>query len=339
MLFPQPLTAGSTIAVTALSSGIKPAHQARFDLVCEHLRSLGFELIIGEYLQNQHRGASATAELRAAELMRFLIDDKVDAIWPPWGGELAMEVLPLLDYAALREARPKWILGFSDVSTVAVALASKLGWATAHSPNLMDMAPNAADGLTEHTLSHLATPLGQSFTQTATQLHSATWPDFEANVAAVLKPDTPTQWRWLNPERAIPKVSGSLIGGCWDTMIHLFDTDYLDLVTFKQNSSGKVLLFLENVEMSPFDLSRALLNMKFRGVFEQIDGLLLGRNSAKDADNLSYLEVLHRHLDELEIPVIIDIDFGHVPPNLTLVNGAYAEVVMGEVPRITQTLV
>ncbi|HFD0884371.1 TPA: LD-carboxypeptidase, partial [Enterococcus faecium] len=29
---------------------------------------------------------------------------------------------------------------------------------------------------------------------------------------------------------------------------------------------------------------------------------------------------------ELKLPILYDIDCGHVPPQLTLINGAYAEV-------------
>ena len=30
--------------------------------------------------------------------------------------------------------------------------------------------------------------------------------------------------------------------------------------------------------------------------------------------------------DELSVPVIYDIDCGHVPPQMTVINGAYAEI-------------
>ncbi|MNO07459.1 LD-carboxypeptidase [compost metagenome] len=32
--------------------------------------------------------------------------------------------------------------------------------------------------------------------------------------------------------------------------------------------------------------------------------------------------------EELQLPVLYDIDCGHVPPQLTFINGAYAEVEM-----------
>ena len=39
------------------------------------------------------------------------------------------------------------------------------------------------------------------------------------------------------------------------------------------------------------------------------------------------------------VPVVLDVDWGHVPPHPALVNGARAELeVDGEVQRLTQTL-
>ena len=49
---------------------------------------------------------------------------------PPMGGELAMEILPLLDFGAIKNAKPKWLVGYSDVSTIACALTAKCNWAT-----------------------------------------------------------------------------------------------------------------------------------------------------------------------------------------------------------------
>ncbi|MBU2098847.1 MAG: hypothetical protein KKD00_08795 [Gammaproteobacteria bacterium] len=81
--------------------------------------------------------------------------------------------------------------------------------------------------------------------------------------------------------------------------------------------------------MPPFILVRAIHNMQFRDVFTQINALILGRNFRADSENqfdLTWLDVLHEHLANKNIPVLYDVDIGHVPPNLTLINGSYAEI-------------
>jgi len=346
--YPAPLKSGSKIALTAFSSGIAPEHLARFRLVLDYLHSFGFTTVQGECFFDQQKQASASAEQRAQELMGFLLDDSIDAIAPPWGGELAMEVLPLLDFEKLRSVKPKWIIGFSDISTVNVALTSKLNWATLHCSNLMDQTGFTKDPLTQGTISHLMTPSSGEFVQHASQAHSHQWANFVANPSADFEFDKPTQWQWLVKPSELNQqsysedvIEGRLIGGCWDTLRHLFMTPYLDLANLKCQSDAPLILYLENAEMPPVELARTILSMKFKGVFEQVSALVLGRCACIDSDNsnmLTYHEVLKRHLTPLGIPVLTNVDIGHVPPNLTLVNGAFTRISLANKGEIIQRL-
>ena len=159
MIYPAPLRSGDRVAVTAPSSGVLPALHARLDVVLGHLRAQGFRVTEGRCLRDEVASASAPADERAAELMAFLLRDDIAAIIPPWGGELAIELLDRLDWPALENARPKWLLGYSDTSTLMLALTLRLGWATAHGPCLMDLAPGQNDLLTRAAISALATPV------------------------------------------------------------------------------------------------------------------------------------------------------------------------------------
>lgn len=342
MKYPAPLKQGSTIAVTAFSAGIAEQHQARFQVVTDYLRSKGMKVVIGDCLYGQHKHVSAPARQRADELMTFLLDDSVDAIYPPWGGEIAMELLPLLDFERLQNVRPKWLLGFSDISTLSAVFTSKLGWATAHSSNLMDLTPKASDGLTENTIDHMATETGQAFGQNAPSMYASRWPNMVNKPLEAINPDRDTCWKWLVKPESGHAIEGRLIGGCWDTLHHLFATEYLDIHGLSKRYPEGIVLYLENAEMPPPELARAILNMKFRGVFNHLNGLLLGRNAAQDPDNpnaLIYHEVLQNYLSDLGIPVMMDLDIGHKPPNLTLINGAMAKIELHQTGTIEQWLV
>ena len=98
MKYPVPLGKGSRVAITAFSSGVPSSLHKRLDIVIENLKKQGFEVIEGECLRENTKHVSASAKHRAAEFMQFLCDDTIDAIAPPWGGEFAMDILPLLDY-------------------------------------------------------------------------------------------------------------------------------------------------------------------------------------------------------------------------------------------------
>ena len=99
--YPTPLARGHRVFITAPSSGVAPALHARLDLTLQHLRQQGFVVEEGRCLRQEARSASAPAAERAAELMQALLRDDVAAIIPPWGGELAIELLDRLDWAAL----------------------------------------------------------------------------------------------------------------------------------------------------------------------------------------------------------------------------------------------
>jgi len=103
-------------AGTAPSSGVARPAIARLEVVLSHVRSQGYCVIEGECLRGQNKDASAPPTQRAHELMRFLTDPAVSAIIPPWGGELAIELLRPIDFEALRSVSPKWLLGYSDLS-------------------------------------------------------------------------------------------------------------------------------------------------------------------------------------------------------------------------------
>lgn len=142
ILYPAPLKVGSKIAICSLSAGLKEKFHARLDIVINGLKNRGYDVVEGEFLRQNKPREQLNAKAHAQQLMGFLLDEEIDAIMPPMGGELAMEILPLLDFNAIKQAKPKWLVGFSDVSTIACALTAKCQWATLHSANLMQLHPD-----------------------------------------------------------------------------------------------------------------------------------------------------------------------------------------------------
>jgi len=328
--FPKPLRTGDLIAVTAPSSGVSGPALARLDLVLGHLRRLGYRIVEGECLRNEYRNASAPREKRAQELMRFLTDPAVSAIVPPWGGELASELLDLLDFEALQSVPPKWLLGFSDLSTLQVPLTLISGWATAHGSNMMDLAPTQTDPLTTSVLSVLAADFSSPVVQKSSTHCQKTWIDYAVKVDAPLNLTETTHWQRLGGSIETVEFRGRLIGGCLDTIAWLAGSKYGDIPRFIQESGGLgTILYFENAEMEPTGLVRALLALRRNRWLDGLSGLLIGRNSGPSPESpasLSYTDALLATLDDLSCPVIFDVDIGHQPPQFTLINGAVAHV-------------
>ena len=120
-----------------------------------------------------------------------------------------------------------------------------------------------------------------------------------------------------------------MLGGCIDTIRHLIGTPFGDVQNFRKTFLNKepVLWYLENCELTTADLRRSLMQMKLAGWFEECSGIMFGRGLANQpVHNYTQEDVYQELSDELQIPVIYDIDCGHVPPQMTFINGAYAEV-------------
>lgn len=327
--YPKPLSPGDVIVVTAPSSGVEPALHRRLDLVLDHLRAQGFVVEEGVCLREEIRSASASAGARAAELMHTLMRDEVTAIIPPWGGELAIELLDRLDFDALGAAPPKWILGYSDTSTWMLPITLRLNWATAHGPGLMDLVAGQDDPLSVGVMKALATPAGGVIEQRQSTAWQSKWTDFALVPEVTFALTEPTAWRCLNRPGPVG-FSGRLIGGCIDTLMHIAGTHHGDVAGFiARHRADSVILFLENSGLSPTDLVRALHRLRWSGWFEGLSGLLIGRSAGPDNNKpaqLRYAEALDQCLASLPCPVLVDVDVGHVPPQMVLINGAQAAV-------------
>ncbi|WP_374600337.1 S66 peptidase family protein [Niveibacterium sp.] len=332
--YPKPLRAGDTIALTAPSSGVPPMWHPRLDLAIAHLEALGFRVVEGQCLRAQFKDASAPADERAAEWMHFMCNPAIAAVMPPWGGERACDLLPLLDFDALRTCTPKWHLGFSDLSTLHLPLALISGWASAHGANLMQRVPAQRDALTSATLTVLATPHGASVRQNASTRFETHGPDISQHPDAPFALTEPSCWKQLNGNVAPVRFSGRLIGGCIDTIAWLAGSRFGDVPSFvRRHRPEGTVLYLENAEMPSPGLLRALLALRRMGWFDDLAGLLIGRSAGANPlapDRLSYTDALTAVLGDLRCPVLIDVDIGHLPPQLTLINGALAEVHFAE---------
>jgi len=334
--YPPPLRPGSRIFVTAPSSGVPKRLWRRLDLVIEHLGQRGFVVEQGHCLRTEHGGSSAPAAERAAELMTAFLREDLAAVFPPWGGELAIQLLELLDWERLSRTTPKWLMGFSDLSTLMLPLLLRSGWSSAHGPNLMDRSKAQSDALTTGALGALMEGGEARFDQHSSPLFQKAFEDYADNPEAAFQLTQATRWWTLQGEDEV-RASGRVLAGCLDTWMHLAGTPYGDVPGFLRSLSGAglpgdgpgCLLFLENCELSPSEVARALCQLRYAGWFEGLNALLLGRTAASKCPKphqLTYEDAVRQSLAQVTFPVLMDVDCGHVPPQMTLIQGALAEL-------------
>ena len=331
MRYPSPLVKGNIIGVTGPSGGVRAEFASRLDLAEKHLTDLGFRIQEGRCLRSEVKHVSAEKHLRAKDFMSLWESREVSAIIPPWGGELLIELLPLFDFEKFRAAPPKWILGYSDTSTLLFPLTILGDMATAHGTNLMDNIPGQTDDLTRACIDVMGTKSGSFIEQHSSSRYQKQWPDISKEPARGFDLTEDTRWKVLgkNPLARVT-LKGRIIGGCLDTLTCLVGTKYGDLPSFKaRHKSDGVILYLENCALAPCAVARHLWQMRLASWFDGLTGLVFGRSSGPDAnqpEHLSYVEALESVLGDLDIPVVYDADIGHVPPQMTLINGSLAEV-------------
>ena len=339
--YPAPLRPGDRIGVTAPSSGVPADLRPRLAFCVADLERRGYDVVVGDCMDGEGV-VSAPAADRAAELMGMLLDPGVRAVVPPWGGELLVEVLPHLDLEALRRAEPTWVVGFSDVSTLLLPLTTVTGTATVHGQNLLET-PYEVPHPLAHWLDVVSAAAGATVVQgasTAHRLHGFDqWQDDPTCTRYTF--DSGGRWSLLDPAAGPVRVRGRLLGGCIETVSILAGTPYGDLSAFaREHAPEGLLLYVEASGDVATDIARDLWRMRLAGWFEHATAVLVARTTAPDADGFSQLDAVRSVLGDLDAPVVLDVDCGHVVPHLALVNGALAELeVDGDVQRLTQVLV
>ncbi|WEG10888.1 LD-carboxypeptidase [Pullulanibacillus sp. KACC 23026] len=323
---------GATIGVTAPSSGIEPELHHLVKQACDRLQQEGYRTICGDTVWTQEKAKSAIAKVRAEELNQMLQDSKIDLILPPWGGELLIEILDLLDYKAMDT---KWIMGYSDTSGLLLAITLKTGIATAHGVNLVDLRGEFSDTTTALWETVLSTKAGDSVVQQSSPFYQKEW-HHDNPSPCVYHLTEKTEWKTIQGTNI--HVTGRLLGGCVDIIRHLIGTPFGDVQAFREEyiSGDPIVWYLENCELSTTDLKRTLVQMKLAGWFDHCTGILFGRSDANEpVENYEVIDIYKELSEELNVPIVYDIDCGHVPPQITFINGAYAEIDVTEAGNAT----
>ncbi|MFJ2105968.1 S66 peptidase family protein [Streptomyces microflavus] len=337
--YPRPLRPADRIGVTSPSSGVPKELRGRLDVAIREVEARGYEVVVGHCMSGDGH-VSAPAADRAAELTAMLTDPGIRAVVPPWGGETAIDLLPLLDWDRLREAEPTWLVGFSDLSTVMTPFTLLTGTATVHGNNLMDTPYRAPEGLSSW-LDIVSAPVGHRFTQIPPGRYRATgWDDYRARPdVRTYTLDTPGGWTRLDGEGDV-EAEGRLIGGCIEMLCNLAGTACLDVSAFARAESPQgLLVYVEAGGDDAFAICRNLHGMRLAGFFDTANAILVGRTSAPGTDSLTQHEAVLDALGSLNVPIIADVECGHVPPYLPIVNGARGRVVHTSTrSELTQTL-
>jgi muramoyltetrapeptide carboxypeptidase len=315
ILKPNALKPGSTIGIFTPSAPAYRANEGLFANGVENLKKLGFQVKLGSL--TDQRGSegyrSGTAQERAAEFMELINDSGVDALMSTIGGSNSSSLIPFLDFFLIRSAR-KLVCGFSDVTSLHLAILKLAGLRTLYGPSVMCWFGDWPDGIPESTQWFLEAAMKHRSGDRQIQMparwsnHSRDWAngDWKTKPREWIKNDG---WRTLSPGT----VTAPILAFNLNTLASAAGTPYWP--DFKDR-----LLLIEDME-APFSRTERLLRqLKFNGVFDQIAGLIIGKPEFLKTEGapFSYDDLLKEVIGPRAYPIVSNFDCGHCVPMIAI---------------------
>ena len=123
--------ADARVALVAPAGPLNGEHD--LERAKDNVRSFGWVPVVGANVLGRNGYLAGSDGARLADLNDALVDDAIDAVWCIRGGYGVMRILETVDYAALRR-RPKPVIGYSDITALHAAIATRCDVVTFHGP-------------------------------------------------------------------------------------------------------------------------------------------------------------------------------------------------------------
>lgn len=328
MLYPDKLTKGYKIGVTATSAGFNTeVDLIRLESGIKHFEDIGYPVMVTDNVRKNSKGRSSDGPTRAKELMQLFQDPQIRAIFAASGGDYLVEMLPYVDFEVIR-SNPKWIQGFSDTTGILFTITTNLDMATLYANNFSSFGmKNWHSSLTDN----IRMLEGEDIVQNSFDRFQDGYKPRITGLEEIV-PEKEVHWSNLYPTGWTPdtqlKMSGRALGGCLDVILNLIGTRFDKTIEFvHQYREDKILWFLESFDLGSESLTRGLWQLREAGWFEHAAGFVFGRPAMYHTDTeTEYKEAVLTVLEEMNLPIILDADIGHKPPQAAMINGAMAEI-------------
>ncbi len=349
MRYPKFLAPGDTIGFVAPSYGcnIDP-YKTAFESALHTFEGLGLSVELGpNCFSGDGIGISNTPEKCAAELMEYYCKNSNQALISCGGGELMCEDLEYVDFAALAKAQPKWYLGYSDNTNMTFLLTTLCDVASIYGPcapafGMKPWHPAIADAF--------RLLIGESKEEQDGKCRFAPKKDDRKKPVASLTvqgydlfekeglkdeehPLLP--YNVTEPRKTVKvpdgdiHMEGRLIGGCLDVLSMYPGTKFDGVADFVERyKEDGILWFMEACDLNPMGIRRALWQLEQAGWFRYVKGFLVGRPLCHGDDflGMNQYNAVTGTLEKYQVPILMDLDIGHIPPAMPLICGSYAKV-------------
>ena len=285
---PPYLKKGDTIGITC-PAGFMAKEKAQTCI--DTLQRWGYQVMVGKTLDsNSANYFSGTDEERRDELQAMLDNTNINAILCGRGGYGVGRIIDELDFTKFKK-KPKWIIGFSDITVLHSHIYTNVKIASLHAP----MAAAFNEGENEFIQSLQKALAGKKATYKLS-LHP-----FNKNGTAI----------------------GELVGGNLSLLAHLTGTSS-DI-----NTKNKIL-FIEDIGEQIYSIDRMLYQLKRSGKLDNLAGLIIGGfTDIKDTDRpfgKTVYEVIQEIVAAYNYPVCFNFPVSHGKENYALKVGVKYEL-------------
>lgn len=326
MRYPKFLKNNGTIGFVAPSFGCATEpYRSAFDNAISKWNKMGYQTKLGpNCYESSGIGISNEPVICANELNEAYCDLESDVLISCGGGELMCEVVPYIDFEKIKNATPKWYMGFSDNTNFTFLSATLCDTAAIYGPNA------AAFGME---------PWHESIQDAFNLLcdNQKTAHGYEKWEIEGLKDEEhpllpynvtePLQIKYYPHDNI--EMEGRLLGGCMDCLVTLLGTEYDKVKEFNERyQQDGIIWFLEACELNVMSIRRAIWQMKHAGWFSHVKGFLIGRPLCHGSEmfGIDQYRAVTDLLSEYGVPIVMDLDIGHFPPMMPLICGSTAKV-------------
>jgi len=258
----------------------------------EILVSWGLDVSIGETVGALFNRFAGTDELRINEFQELLDDETIKAIFCARGGYGSVRIIDYISFENFIE-KPKWIIGYSDVTTIHNHINKIYDIETIHSvmPSGFDSSLIEAINTLKFTL--FGNPIRYQF-----------------------------KGNDLNQRGT---ATGRVVGGNL-AIVHSM------LGSVSQLNTDNKILFLEDVGEKLYNIDRMVMSLKRAGHFTNLAGLLIGGFvGSKGAEfGKSAEEIILEHASPFGYPIAFDFPAGHQDDNRALIFNRLAKIDVGD---------
>ncbi len=326
MRYPEFLKENGRIGFVAPSFGCATEpYTSAFNNALRKWQEMGYTTHLGpNCYADKGIGISNEPKLCGEELNEWYCSNENDAIISCGGGELMCEVVPYMDFDRMKNSKPKWYMGYSDntnftfLSTILMDTAAIYG-PCAGTFGMEPWHPSVSDAWN--------LLCGKIDIVKGYGLWEKESLKDEEHPLAPYNVTEPVVLKRFPDEDVV--LEGRLIGGCMDILQMFPGTPYDKVKEFNEKyKEDGIIWFLEACDLNLMSIRRALWQYKKAGWFEHVKGFLIGRPlcMGQEMFGIDQYRAVTDILSEYNVPIIMDLDIGHLSPMMPIISGSTAKV-------------